>query len=117
MAGMREKYGNGVNGLPHWLRLVLSGVVLAPSGYFVVVTVIALAKQSPLLAAATFAFAVLFGAPCYLLLPALWQPTEESVRGDWHDASVERRLAFELREDALGHVAPIEGGSRPPSRW
>ena len=62
------------------------------------------------------AFAVLSAFPAYVLVPALWVRTDESVKQDWGARELERRLRLELDgPEADDH--PSLRDREPPTRW
>ncbi|MFN8145838.1 MAG: hypothetical protein U0R76_00120 [Candidatus Nanopelagicales bacterium] len=113
MARVREKYGRGVAGLPLGLRVGLTVALCLPSAFWFATSLV----TGPPWTALTLAIAVLFAAPLYLLLPTLWQRTEESIRDEWHERRVQKHLEVEMGVRELEPRVHLDPTRPIPRRW
>ncbi len=113
MARVREKYGRGVAGLPLGLRILITIGACIPAGYWFVTSIF----TPPPGTALTLAIGVLFASPLYMLIPALWQRTEESVRSEWYDRRVQKHLEVELGVRELEPRVHLDPTRPIPRRW
>lgn len=113
MAQVREKYGRGVVGLPFWVRVVGTLLLVVPSLFWFATSVV----TGPPWTALTLAIAVLLGWPAYVFVPRLWERTEESVRADWHAHRLQKHLELEM--GLRGTTPRVDHDpERPlPKRW
>jgi hypothetical protein len=113
MTRMREKYGSGVVGLPLWLRIVATMGACAPSAFWFATSLV----TEPPWTALTLACGVLLAFPVYLIVPRLWERTEESVRSDWTARRVQKWLELEIGVRELTPRVDHDPDRPIPRRW
>jgi hypothetical protein len=110
----RERHGSSVRGLPYALRVAFTVVLLLPGSFFLLATFTTAGEWKAL----TLAITVLFGVlPAYLVLPSVWERSEESVRDEWRANRLERRLDVELGTVERAPLQSLHEREQPPSRW
>jgi hypothetical protein len=113
MAGMREKYGRGVAGLPFGMRVAVTVAMCLPSAFWFATSLV----TGPPWTALTLAIGVLLAAPLYLLLPALWQPSEEHLRAEWYERRLQKNLEVALGTRELDPRVDLDPHRPIPKRW
>lgn len=113
MATFKDRYGSSVRGLPLWLRVAITVPLLVP------VALGLLAALTPGIGewrALGVIVVVLGSVPAYMLLPSVWERTDESVAQDWEARRLQQSLQSEIDgtpEEPLG----IADREPPPTRW
>jgi hypothetical protein len=96
------------------VRVAFTVVLLLPGSFFLLATFTTAGEWKAL----TLALAILFGMlPAYLVLPSVWERSEESVRDEWRAGRLERRLDLELGTHERAPLQSLHEREQPPSRW